>query len=90
MRDEPMPGRDLAIYWVEHVLRHGGAKHLQIAAKDVPLYQRHMIDVSLFLVVVASIVLLAAAWIVSATVRRCCDLSTTFDNKLTTAKPKTN
>jgi UDP-glucoronosyl and UDP-glucosyl transferase len=35
---------DTAIYWVEHVARHGG-KHLQPQSKDLPLYRYLMLDI---------------------------------------------
>ena len=50
VRDELMPGKDVAVYWIEHVLRHGGTKHLQLASKNMPLYQRYMLDIALFLI----------------------------------------
>ena len=36
MQDEMMPGRDVAAYWIEYVIRHGGTKHLQLASKGMP------------------------------------------------------
>lgn len=35
---------DTAVYWVEHVTRHGG-KHLQPQSKDLPLYRYFILDV---------------------------------------------
>ena len=58
MRDELMPGQKLAAYWIEHVLRHNGTKHLQLAAKNIPFYQRHLLDVILFLVAIVFLILL--------------------------------
>lgn len=49
MHDQLVSGTDLAIYWIEHVLRHGGTKHLQVASKDVSFYQRYLVDIVLFL-----------------------------------------
>ena len=49
MRDELMPGAEVAAYWIEHVLRHGGTKHLQLSGKDMPFYQRYLLDVFAFL-----------------------------------------
>jgi len=55
MKDEMKPGREVAVYWIEHVLRHGGTKHLQNRAKHLPFYKRHLLDVWLFLSVVLAI-----------------------------------
>lgn len=45
MKDELVPAKDVAVYWIEHVIRHGGTKHLQSKAKDMPFYQLYMLDV---------------------------------------------
>ena len=55
MQDEIMPGREVAVYWIEHVLRHGGTKHLQNRAKHLPFYQRHLLDVLLLLSAVLAV-----------------------------------
>ncbi len=49
MKDELMPAKEVAVYWVEHVLRHNGTKHLQSSAKNMPIYQHFLLDVWLFL-----------------------------------------
>lgn len=68
MRDEPIPATDLAVYWVEHVLRHGGAKHLRTLAREIPFYQLYLLDVWLFfaLVVIATFFVLriTIAWMI--------------------------
>ncbi|XP_059353288.1 UDP-glycosyltransferase UGT5-like [Daphnia carinata] len=53
MQDEIIPAKEVAVYWMEYVIRHGGAKHLQLSSKNMPFYQRHLIDVALFLILVA-------------------------------------
>ncbi|KZS03466.1 Ugt36Ba, partial [Daphnia magna] len=58
MHDEIMPGKEVAAYWIEYVIRHGGTKHLQLASKNMPFYQRNLIDVAFFLGVIASLFLL--------------------------------
>lgn len=55
MQDELVPAKEAAAYWVEHVLRHGGAKHLHSPGKNMPFYKRYMIDV--WFVLLASLVL---------------------------------
>lgn len=40
---------DVAIYWVEHVIKHKGAKHLQHAGLKLNWYQYYLIDVIGFL-----------------------------------------
>jgi hypothetical protein len=36
---------DTAMYWVDYIIRHGGASHLRVAALDLPLYQYLLLDV---------------------------------------------
>lgn len=45
--DEPMSSREKAVWWVEHVIRHKGAKHLKYPARNVPFYQRYCLDILL-------------------------------------------
>lgn len=46
MRDELVPARDIAVYWVEHVLRHGETHHLrQRNIHGMPFYQLYLLDV---------------------------------------------
>jgi len=59
MRDELMPAKDIGAYWVEHVLRQKGTKHLQLAGKDMPFYQRYLLDVIAFLMGIALMILIA-------------------------------
>lgn len=54
MRDQLVPSREVAAYWVEHVLRHGGTQHLR--GIDMPFYQLYLLDVWLFLLTILSLV----------------------------------
>jgi glucuronosyltransferase len=49
MQHQMMPGREVGVYWVEHILRHGG-KHLNSASKNLPFYKLYLLDVWLFLI----------------------------------------
>nr|CAI5845664.1 unnamed protein product [Callosobruchus analis] len=40
-----MPGIEKAIWWMEYVIRHKGAKHLRNPIVDIPLYQYLMLDI---------------------------------------------
>ncbi|CAG9821310.1 unnamed protein product [Phaedon cochleariae] len=53
--DQPMKGVEKAVWWIEYVLRHKGAKHLRSAAADMTFYEYFMIDVIVFLLVCFSI-----------------------------------
>uniref|UniRef100_A0A8B9DCL4 glucuronosyltransferase n=1 Tax=Anser cygnoides TaxID=8845 RepID=A0A8B9DCL4_ANSCY len=50
--DRPIHPLDLAVHWVEFVMRHKGAPHLRPAAHDLNWIQYHSLDVIAFLLVV--------------------------------------
>ncbi|KAM9580203.1 UDP-glucuronosyltransferase 2A2-like isoform 1-T1 [Guaruba guarouba] len=47
--DQPLKPLDRAVFWVEFVMRHKGAKHLRPAAHQLTWYQYHCLDVLAFL-----------------------------------------
>ncbi|XP_066178460.1 UDP-glucuronosyltransferase 1A9-like isoform X4 [Sylvia atricapilla] len=51
--DRPIHPLDLAVHWVEFVMRHKGAPHLRPAAHDLNWVQYHSLDVIAFLAAVA-------------------------------------
>jgi glucuronosyltransferase len=52
-RDRPQTAMDTAIFWTEYVIRHRGAAHLRSAAVDLPWYQYLLLDVQIFLMLIA-------------------------------------
>lgn len=51
-RDTPLKPLDTAVFWVEFVMRHRGAKHLRTESYRLSFIQYHCIDVILFLTAV--------------------------------------
>ncbi|XP_012864473.1 PREDICTED: UDP-glucuronosyltransferase 2B31-like isoform X2 [Dipodomys ordii] len=47
--DQPVKPLDRAVFWVEFVMRHKGAKHLRPAVHDLNWFQYHSLDVIGFL-----------------------------------------
>ncbi|XP_076993273.1 UDP-glucuronosyltransferase 2A1 isoform X4 [Tamandua tetradactyla] len=47
--DQPVKPLDRAVFWIEFVMRHKGAKHLRPAAHDLTWLQYHSLDVMGFL-----------------------------------------
>nr|QIK00362.1 UDP-glycosyltransferase [Xylotrechus quadripes] len=43
--DFPMTGLEQAIWWIEHVIRNNGTKHLRNPTADLPTYQYYLLDV---------------------------------------------
>ncbi|XP_050426684.1 UDP-glycosyltransferase UGT5-like [Adelges cooleyi] len=43
--DNPLTPRENAIYWIEYVIRHGGAPHLQTSAKELKWFEYYLLDV---------------------------------------------
>ncbi|XP_021066092.1 UDP-glucuronosyltransferase 2A2 isoform X1 [Mus pahari] len=59
--DQPVKPLDRAVFWIEFVMRHKGAKHLRVAAHDLSWFQYHSLDVIGFLLAcVSSAILLVA------------------------------
>ncbi|CAH1999056.1 unnamed protein product [Acanthoscelides obtectus] len=53
--DRPVKPMDLAIYWIEYVIRHKGAEHLRVAGAKLPWYQYYSLDsITLILLVIMS------------------------------------
>lgn len=51
-RDRPEHPLDRAAYWIEYVIRHDGAKHMQSPAVHLNLVQYYSVDVIAFILVV--------------------------------------
>eukprot|EP00058_Branchiostoma_floridae_P018772 XP_002604261.1 hypothetical protein BRAFLDRAFT_59893 [Branchiostoma floridae] len=56
-RDQPQPPMERAVWWIEHVIKHGGLPHLRARAVDLPWYQYYLLDVTAFLLAVCTAVL---------------------------------
>ncbi|KAM5284372.1 UDP-glucuronosyltransferase 2B31-like isoform 2-T2 [Hipposideros larvatus] len=53
--DQPMKPLDRAVFWIEFVMRHKGAKHLRPASYDLTWFQYHSLDVIGFLLACVAI-----------------------------------
>ncbi|NWU30190.1 UD11 glucuronosyltransferase, partial [Dyaphorophyia castanea] len=70
--DRPIHPLDLAVHWVEFVMRHKGAPHLRPAAHDLNWVQYHSLDVIAFLAAAALLALFIAFKCCLCCCRRCC------------------
>jgi glucuronosyltransferase len=53
--DQPISSLEKAMFWIEYVIRHKGAKHLEFKAKRVPVHQTFCLDfIAIFLVILIS------------------------------------
>ncbi|XP_072797076.1 UDP-glucuronosyltransferase 2B18 isoform X2 [Vicugna pacos] len=66
--DQPMKPLDRAVFWIEFVMRHKGAKHLRPAAHDLTWYQYHSLDVIGFLLACVA----AALFVITKCCLFCC------------------
>ncbi|XP_067631963.1 UDP-glucosyltransferase 2-like [Eurosta solidaginis] len=69
-RDRLMGPRETAIYWIEYVIRHKGARHMRAAGLDLKWYQFYLLDVIAFFVFAAAVTLGIAFMLVSWLWRR--------------------
>ncbi|KAM8806608.1 UDP-glucuronosyltransferase 1A1-like [Eudromia elegans] len=79
--DRPIHPLDLAVYWVEFVMRHKGAPHLRAAAHDLNWIQYHSLDVIAFLLAVVLLSLFISLKCCLFCCRRC------FRKKGKTSRP---
>ncbi|NWV82284.1 UD11 glucuronosyltransferase, partial [Dasyornis broadbenti] len=79
--DRPIHPLDLAVHWVEFVMRHKGAPHLRPAAHDLNWVQYHSLDVIAFLAAVLLLSLFISFKCCLCCCRRC------FCKKGRTRKP---
>lgn len=70
-KDRPMEPLDLAVFWTEFVMRHGGAEHLMPAAHHLTWVQYHSLDVFGFLLLVLAIVVFVAIKTCTFCYRKC-------------------
>lgn len=70
-KDRPIEPLDLAVFWTEFVMRHGGAEHLRPAAHHLNWVQYHSLDVFGFLLLVLAIVVLIVVKTCKLCFRKC-------------------
>ncbi|XP_063697845.1 UDP-glycosyltransferase UGT5-like [Culicoides brevitarsis] len=51
-RDKPMTAVDTAIYWIEYVIRHRGARHMHYPGAELNFIQSNSIDVYAFILLI--------------------------------------
>eukprot|EP00058_Branchiostoma_floridae_P003053 XP_002588541.1 hypothetical protein BRAFLDRAFT_220703 [Branchiostoma floridae] len=56
-RDQPQSPMERAVWWIEHVIKHGKLPHLRARAVELPWYQYYLLDVTAFLLAVCAAVL---------------------------------
>ncbi|XP_050431337.1 UDP-glycosyltransferase UGT4-like isoform X2 [Adelges cooleyi] len=54
-KDQPMTPMDLAVYWIEYVIRHQGAPHLRSESVDLNTAQYFLLDILLVFVTFTSV-----------------------------------
>jgi hypothetical protein len=61
LKDMPS-GRETAAFWIDHVIKHGGA-HLRSHAVDMPFYKYFMLDILVVLCIAVSVIIAIAVMI---------------------------
>ncbi|XP_026819752.1 UDP-glucuronosyltransferase 2B7-like isoform X2 [Rhopalosiphum maidis] len=67
--DRPMSALDTAVYWVEYVIRHKGAHHLRSTAVKLTWYQYLLLDVILFFIIIALLLIYICYFITKCIMR---------------------
>lgn len=71
-RDRPISAIDNAIFWIEYVIRHKGAKHLQYPGVELNFFQQNSLDVLVFLLIAVYMVLKMITFILKKLIALCC------------------
>uniref|UniRef100_A0A668AM82 Uncharacterized protein n=1 Tax=Myripristis murdjan TaxID=586833 RepID=A0A668AM82_9TELE len=71
-RDQPIKPLDLALFWIEFVMRHKGAAHLRTESYKMPWYSYHSVDVIVFLAGVVLLILGTFAAVIKCLCSRLC------------------
>ncbi|KAJ8004383.1 hypothetical protein DPEC_G00135130 [Dallia pectoralis] len=80
-KDRPIEPLDLAVFWTEFVMRHGGAEHLRTAAHDLNWVQYHCLDVILLLITIVITVVMGTIKGCKVCFRKCCRVKMTMKKK---------
>ncbi|XP_076046778.1 UDP-glucosyltransferase 2-like [Oratosquilla oratoria] len=72
LRDQPRTPAENVVYWVDYVLRHGGAHHLRCPAADMNWFFLYNVDIWLTVVTVILIVVVLSFALLRCLLRRCC------------------
>ena len=71
-RDQPQSPMERAVWWIEHVIKHGGLPHLRARAVELPWYQYYLLDVAAFLLAGCATVLGTVWYSCTFICRKCC------------------
>lgn len=80
-KDRPIEPLDLAVFWSEFVMRHGGAEHLRPAAHDLNWIQYHSLDVFTLLLTIVLTVVMVTVKCCKVCFRKCCGKKKTMKKK---------
>eukprot|EP00063_Salmo_salar_P044956 XP_014019791.1 PREDICTED: UDP-glucuronosyltransferase-like [Salmo salar] len=80
-KDRPIEPLDLAVFWSEFVMRHGGAEHLRPAAHDLNWIQYHSLDVFTLLLTIVLTVVMVTVKCCKVCFRKCCGTKRTMKKK---------
>ncbi|KAJ8007482.1 hypothetical protein DPEC_G00117960 [Dallia pectoralis] len=69
--DQPMKPLDTAVFWIEFVMRHKGAKHLRVESHNLSWYQYHCLDVAAALLSVVLLITVVTVKICTFCIRKC-------------------
>uniref|UniRef100_A0A6I8R6I7 UDP-glucuronosyltransferase n=1 Tax=Xenopus tropicalis TaxID=8364 RepID=A0A6I8R6I7_XENTR len=70
--DQPVKPLDSAVFWIEFVMRHKGAKHLRPASHELTWYQYHCLDVIGFMFVCLFLFFYITITFLTFCYKKCC------------------
>lgn len=85
-KDQLVPAMDTAVWWVEYVIRHNGARHLRMASFDLKWFQLALLDVYGFLLFIAVIFIYVLYFTIRTLVTKLKSKSVNGKNKVKLSK----
>jgi glucuronosyltransferase len=64
-KDQPMKPLDRAVYWVEYIIRNGGAEHLKSDSLELNDVQYFLLDISLISLVLTGLIIWLCSFVVA-------------------------
>ncbi|XP_053688373.1 UDP-glycosyltransferase UGT5-like [Sabethes cyaneus] len=81
LRDQPMTPRQTVVFWVDYILRHGGAPQLRSPALELSYLQYHSVDVYAVMLLLVVVIVATNVFIVKRLYRKVCRKSSPAGGK---------
>lgn len=85
-QDNPIDPLTNAIYYIEYILRTNGAVHYRSTVVDLSVWQQHLVDVTLIIIIGVALIIAIPSTIICILLRKSNSGANKIDNKFTSPK----